>query len=198
MLFFVDEGGNAEAKRVGKAQVSARYKGLEAPALDIQVIRPLSSTPVSEPRLVSLGIQADNREIKVKGRLLLRVRGRYSDGRESEIKKGVRWESSDSSIAAVNSKGEVLGQRDGMARVIARSGEVASDPLSLVVKSVAKGREPEISKDVQPDKAIATRRELETVKDLQPGKGAEFNDRIRAARDRPPLRSLCQSTPTRL
>src|SRR5437870_733739 len=182
VLFFVDESGNAEAKRVGKAQVSARYKGLEAPALDIQVIRPLSSTPVSEPRLVSLGIQADNREIKVKGRLLLRVRGRYSDGRESEIKKGVRWESSDSSIAAVNSRGEVLGQREGMARVIARSGEVASDPLSLVVKSVAKGREPEISKDVQPGKAIATRREPETVKDLQPGKGAEFNDRIRAAR----------------
>ena len=182
VLSFMDPGGKAEAKRIGKVQVSARYQGVEAPTLEIVVTRPLFSAPILAPQLVALAIQPGNREVDVKGRLLLRVRGRYSDGRESEVKKGVHWESSDSAIAAVNSRGEVVGQREGTARVIARSGEIASEPLSLVVKPVLKRPPSETVKNLQPGKAVVKGQEPEAVKDLQRVKIADLNERIRVAK----------------
>lgn len=134
VLTFV-ASGTVEARAIGTAQVSARYKGVSAPPLDIRVVRPTSQDLASAPRLVSLAIQAARRDLNVNSRLALRVRGKYSDGKESEVKP-VRWESSDSTIASVNADGEVSGRRKGTVQVIARTAGVASKPLSLTVKSV--------------------------------------------------------------
>ncbi len=174
-------GGTAEARAVGKTQVSARYRGVTARPLEIQVVRPISQDLVSAPRLVSLAIQAARRDMNVNGRLALRVRGKYSDGKESEIQT-VRWESSDNATATVNADGEVLGQREGRVQVIARSGDVASEPVRLTVKSIAQRQEPQRIKEAQPTKSIVKKLEPNTTKDEQTAKAAQSKEHVRMAR----------------
>lgn len=180
VLSFV-AGGTAEARAVGKTQVSARYRGVAARPLDIRVVQPKSQDLVGAPRLVSLAIQAAHRDMNVNERLALRVQGKYSDGKESEVKT-VRWESSDSTIAAVNAKGEVLGRREGRVEVIARSGDVASEPVRLTVKSITQRQEPQRTKEAQPGKSIVKRPEPNTAKDEQTAKGAQSKEHVRMAR----------------
>jgi cytochrome c-type biogenesis protein CcmH/NrfG len=134
----------------------------------------LSQDPASAPRLVSLAIQAGRHELNVNARLALRVRGKYSDGKEGEIKT-VRWESSDSSIATVNARGEISGQREGKVQVIARSGDVASDPVRLTVKSSAQG-------EAQPSKSSAKKLAPNKAKDEQTAKGSQTKEHVRMAR----------------
>jgi hypothetical protein len=90
--------------------------------------------------------------------------GKNADGREIEIKDGVRWESSDERVATVNSKGEVIGQREGSVEIIARSGNIASEPLSLAIRSPIK------------------RRQAQTTRGLPADKISELNDYIRTAK----------------
>ena len=180
VLSFV-AGGTAEARAVGKTQVSARYRGVAARPVDIRVIRPKSRDPVGAPRLVSLAIQAPHRDMSVSGRLALRVRGKYSDGKEIEVKT-VRWESSDSTIAAVNAKGEVLGQREGRVEVIARSGDVASEPVRLTIKAITQRQEPQTIKGAQPSKSLVKKPEPNTAKVEQTAKGAQSREHLKMAR----------------
>jgi len=180
VLSFV-AAGTAEAKAIGKVQVSARYQGVSTPPLDIRVVQPKSQELVSAPRLVSLAIQTARRDLNVNGRLALRVRGKYSDGKESEVKT-VRWESSDSTIAAVNAEGEVSGQRQGTVQVIARTGDVASEPMRLTVKSIAPRQEPRRARETQPGNSIVKRQEPNPAKDEQTVKGAQSKERVKMAR----------------
>ena len=180
VLSFV-AGGTAEARAVGKTQVSARYRGVAARPVDIRVIRPKSRDPVGAPRLVSLAIQAPHRDMSVSGRLALRVRGKYSDGKEIEVKT-VRWESSDTTIAAVNAKGEVLGQREGRVEVIARSGDVASEPVRLTIKAITQRQEPQTIKGAQPSKSLVKKPEPNTAKVEQTAKGAQSREHLKMAR----------------
>jgi serine/threonine protein kinase len=180
VLSFV-AGGTAEARAVGKTQVSARYRGLAARPFDIRVIRRKSQDPVGTPRLVSLAIQAAHRDMNVNGRLALRVRGKYSDGKESEVKT-IRWESSDRTIAAVNAKGEVLGQREGRVEVIARSGDVASEPVRLTIKAITQREEPQTIKGAQSSKSLVKKPEPITAKVEQTAKGAQSREHVRIAR----------------
>ncbi|MDZ4341928.1 MAG: Ig-like domain-containing protein, partial [Candidatus Binatia bacterium] len=174
-------GGTAEARAVGKTQVSARYRGVAARPVDIWVMRPKSQDPVGAPRLVSLAIQAAQRDMKVNGRLALRVRGKYSDGKESEVKT-VRWDSSDSTIAAVNAKGEVLGQREGRVEVIARSGDVASEPVRLTIKAITQRENPQTIKGAQPSKSLVKKPEPNTAKVEQTAQGAQSREHLKMAR----------------
>jgi Bacterial Ig-like domain (group 2) len=64
----------------------------------------------------------------------LRVKGTYSSGNESEITQDVRWETSDGTLATVDEKGSLLAQKEGKVAVIARSGNLASEPLNLSIK----------------------------------------------------------------
>lgn len=202
-VLFVDAGGHAEAKEVGKADITARYKGVEAPPLTIVVTQPLLLPPqhISAPRLVSMRIQAGKTELTASEFMFLRLRGKYSDGQEREVKKEIHWESSNRSIASVNSKGEVFALKEGRTQVVARIGEIASEPLSLVVKSaivagrgpeatknlppdepLSKARETEAVKPVEPAKSVARGREPEALKNVQSGKGPDLNEYIRVAR----------------
>ncbi len=140
--------------------------------------RPQSAATVSEPRLLSLRIRSDNRQINVKERLQLRARATYADGRQIEIEKGLLWESSDSRVATVNSKGEVLGQRDGIVRITARSEEIASAPVTLRVKAFAKEQESQSGKAT----AKTAVKRPPAAKAPQPGNGSEFANHLRLAR----------------
>jgi hypothetical protein len=60
--------------------------------------------------LLSLAIEGNRTAIALKNRLSLYLMGKYYDGREKQMRKEVRWESSDTKIATLNSRGEVLGQ----------------------------------------------------------------------------------------
>ena len=96
--------------------------------------QPETPLPPPENRLVSLAIISAKRNINVKERVLLTVKGKYSNGNENEIMAGVRFESSDASIAAVNSRGEVEGKKEGKADVIARYAGVVSGVYTFYVK----------------------------------------------------------------
>ena len=138
-------GGEMEGRGVGNAEVMAQYKGVEATPLTVTV-KETSPIAVAEARLVSIAIHSKKREINVKERLMLRAKGRYFDGRESELKKGVQWESSDRSVARVNSKGELEGQREGKAEITARYEGIVSEPLGLAVKAAPERRGPDVAK----------------------------------------------------
>jgi hypothetical protein len=133
-VLVVHAGGAVEAKGIGRAEIAARYRGIEARPLTVMVTQPLTPAQVIEPALTSLKIQARRSELSVAERLGLRVLARHSDGRETELKKDVQWESTDSTVATVSSRGEVLGRKEGKVKVIARSRNIASEPLLLVVK----------------------------------------------------------------
>ena len=139
-IVVANQDGTIEGQGIGRAMVTARYGGMETPAITIVVTPPSPFSGVAEPSLVSLTIRGGKKEMNPKGRLSLRVMGKNSDGRETEIKGGVRWESSDKRIATVNPKGEVIGHREGTVDIIARSGHIASKPLTLVIKSPIKRR----------------------------------------------------------
>lgn len=164
------------AKTMTAAVVTAEREGLavkEPPTLPQPQALPA-------PRLVSLSIQAVRHELNVNGRLALHARGKYSDGKESELQT-VRWETSNSAVAGVNDRGEVVGQREGKVQVIARLGEVASEPLRLTVKSLSPG-EPPRTGEKQPTKSIARKAGPNTARDEQGAKNAQTKDQIRTAR----------------
>jgi serine/threonine protein kinase len=164
-VLVTNPSGEIEAKGTGKAEVTARYKGVEAPSVTILVSQPAQLVSVPpESNLLSLAIKSSRTEIAPKNRLSLHLMGKYSDGREKEMSKEVRWKSSDTKIATVNSRGEVLGQKEGRVNILARYANVTSKPLNLVVRSGMR--------------SLAT----QSVKNLGSAKIAEINDRIRAAR----------------
>jgi len=76
--------------------------------------------PAAEPRFSSLVVIAGKRELTVKDRVLLTVKGRSSDGTESELLSGVTWNTTDPSVARVNSRGELEALGQGRAQITAR------------------------------------------------------------------------------
>ena len=159
----ISQDGEIAARGIGRAAVTARYKGMETPAITVIVTGP-SPFAGAEPALVSLTIRGSKKEINTRGRLSLRVMGKNSDGREIEIKDDVQWESSDKSIATVNPKGEVIGQREGTVDIVARSGNIASKPLSLVVKASVKRREAQTARGLSSDKIAELNNYISTAK----------------------------------
>jgi hypothetical protein len=72
--------------------------------------------------------------VKTQERLPLRVKARYSDGKERGLSSGVEWRSSDSSIASVDSRGELVALRAGKIAVVARWGGIESAALGIIVR----------------------------------------------------------------
>jgi serine/threonine protein kinase len=184
-VLLVGAGGRAEAKEVGKVDITARYRDVESPPITMVVIQPPlpPPPPVSAPRLVSMRIQASKTELTASEFIFLRLRGKYSDGQEREINRGIHWESSNNSIASVNSKGQVFALKDGKTQVIARADEIASAPLNLVVKSPIVARQkPEPAKAIPADKPSVEAKEPEVPKRVQPAKAPDLNEYINVAR----------------
>ena len=96
-----------------------------------------------ERRLIGLAIVTSRTSIKVKDKVPLTVKGKYSDGKdEIVIVEGVRWQSSDGNIAEVNSRGVLEGKKEGQVEITASHAGV-----NTVYTVYIKGAEVEKSKD---------------------------------------------------
>jgi serine/threonine protein kinase len=126
-----------------KKTETASTKSIE-PATDnrIAVLKP-SEPPPQRIELKDLLIVSGKKELKVKERVILTVKGRYSDGKETDITSKVQWKSSDASIASINSRGELEALREGRAQITATYEGVASPNYVLNIKTAEEGRKPE-------------------------------------------------------
>jgi hypothetical protein len=121
------------AKKESETKIAAIDKAaIKQP--DKPAVKQPDAPPPQENRLVSLAIVSAKRDINVKERVLLTVKGKYANGNENEIVGGVRFESSDADVAAVNSRGEVEGKKEGKADVVARYAGVVSRAYTFYVK----------------------------------------------------------------
>ncbi len=95
--------------------------------------------------LKDLLIVTSKRELKVKERIMLTVKGRYSDGKETDVTTGVQWRSSDASVASVNSRGEIEAFKEGTAQITATYEGKATPGLVLNVRANEETRKAEES-----------------------------------------------------
>ena len=137
------------AKKESETKIAAIDKAAIKPP-DKPAVKQPDVPPPQENRLVSLAIVSGKRDINVKERLVLTVKGKYANGNENEIVGGVRFESSDADVAAVNSRGEVEGKKEGKADVVARYSGVVSRAYTVYVKgSPEKPKEEEAGERLQ-------------------------------------------------
>lgn len=151
----IDDQGRVTARQPGETKITARYGATVSPAwiLAVRAEKPiLTLTPPAEPpvtqtpaatKLVALTVSANNREIRIRERLLLLVKARYSDGKEKGLSSGVEWRSSDRSVATIDSRGELLALRVGKIAVVARWGGIESLAVDIVIKEPASKPLPE-------------------------------------------------------
>jgi hypothetical protein len=142
----IDDQGRITARQAGETKITARYGAMVSPAwtLTVRAEKPIATVttraekPAAETpavtKLVALTVSAARREIKTQERLPLRVKARYSDGKERGLSSGVEWRSSDTSIASIDSRGELVALRAGKIAVVARWGGVESMALDVVVR----------------------------------------------------------------
>jgi hypothetical protein len=126
--------------------------------------KPVVKTPAAT-QLVALTIAAARREVKTQERLPLRVKARYSDGNEKGLSSGVEWRSSDTSIASVDSRGELVALRPGKIAVVARWGGIESLAVDILVReSPTKPPEPPTYKPaVDPPQVTPAKQPVQTI-----------------------------------
>jgi hypothetical protein len=143
----VDSQGQVTGHESGQTKITARYGDLVSPAWTLAVRaaerpvlpvtvpaeKPVIKAPVAT-KLVALTVSPTSRELRIQERLSLRVKARYSDGNEKGVLGGVEWRSSDTSIASVDSRGELVALRPGKIAVVARWGGIESFAVDIVVK----------------------------------------------------------------
>jgi hypothetical protein len=112
--------------------VVAEYEGMPAPPVQLIIHASPQSVPAKKVELVSLAIEPANAAIEVNERLALRITGKYSDGKEQQL-KGARWESSDRTVVAVNAAGELAARRTGTAQISASYRGLKSEPVLVSV-----------------------------------------------------------------
>lgn len=159
LVISVNSQGQVEAQSEGVAEVTTEFKEqLSAPiTLVVKAARPVgptsvvkaerpaipTPTPAPVPTLRSLIIVSVKRELEANERMVLRARGQYSDGKETEVNDGVTWKSSDERIASIDSKGRLTTHSKGQVRLNASYEGVTSPAISLLVKDVVRESRPE-------------------------------------------------------
>ena len=130
----INEQGEVKGLRPGSASITARSGGIVSSAWSLSV-KPVEPTPVvAAPKLVGLNISSSRNELFTKEKVSIRAMGRYSDNTEKYFSSEVDWETSDRTIASVSARGQLEALRPGKVKVVARSGELRSTPLTVVVK----------------------------------------------------------------
>jgi TIR domain/Bacterial Ig-like domain (group 2) len=141
----IDDQGRITARQAGETKITARYGAMVSPAWTLTVRekpvatvtaraeKPATETPAAA-KLVALTVSAARREVKTQERLPLRVKARYSDGKERGLSSGIEWRSSDSSVATIDSRGELVALRAGKIAVVAQWGGIESVALDIVVR----------------------------------------------------------------
>lgn len=129
----VDDEGRVTARRAGTTKITAGYHGLSSPPWTLAV-KAVEVIPPPAPKLVAMSVDARKNNLVPDEKISLGVTGRYSDGSKKDLAGEVVWVSSNSSVASVNSRGELQALRAGTAEVVARSGDVTSGSLRVSVK----------------------------------------------------------------
>src|ERR1044071_8573659 len=100
------------------------------------------TSPAPAPYLVNVGIDANQKEIKVNEDLTITLQGEYSDGTRQPVKDGVEWTSSNPAIASIDSEGRVKGYQAGSTKISGRYAGLASPSWTLAVRAAAQENPP--------------------------------------------------------
>jgi serine/threonine protein kinase len=130
----IDPSGKVEGKSSGSADLIAWYGNVEARPIKLTVKEVSPAKSIPENKIISVAVRTGRTEINVNERLALLVRGKYSNGRENEL-AGVRWESSNPGIASIDSRGVLVGLKEGRTMITARYQGFASKPVSFLVRA---------------------------------------------------------------
>jgi hypothetical protein len=130
----VDSQGQVTALQPGTTKITATHEGVSSSAWTLAV-KAVEVKPVpAPPKLVALAVNAQKRELAPREKLALRVTGSYSDGSRKSLSSGVIWASSNNAAASINAGGELQAWRAGRTEITARSGDLTSAPVMVVVK----------------------------------------------------------------
>ena len=131
----VDEHGELKALETGTTNIIARVGALESAqwTLGVESAKPVAQPGVA-PRLVALNVSSTKQELVESEKVVLRAKGRYSDNSEKYLSSGVEWQVSDTTVAALNERGELVARRPGKIRIVARADDLASSPITLLIK----------------------------------------------------------------
>jgi hypothetical protein len=131
----INDDGEITGLKDGTAEIRANVGEVASAPWTITIKGvELARQPALPPKLVALRVSVESRELFIKERLTIRVRGRYSDNTEQTLTSGIEWQISDRAVASITSIGELQALRPGKVEVIARSGDLSSAPVRLVVK----------------------------------------------------------------
>jgi len=165
----VNASGEVKALQPGTTNIRAKIGDMESSAWPLGVESPSQTAkPVPAPKLVALNITSSRYEFAESERVALRARGKFSDNSEKTLSNGVEWEVSDRTIASINERGELVARRPGKVKIVARSDELASSPLTLLIRETRKTSEPSPkptpppSAEVQPVKSPALSEQAKT------------------------------------
>jgi uncharacterized protein YjdB len=134
----VNAQGQVIAYEAGRTEITAQHGGLASAAWTLAVTATEAVKAPASAKLVGLTVSAAKQELEAKEKTSLRVTGNYSDGSKKGLSGGVMWQSSDTTIAAVNVRGELEALRAGGVEVTARSRGLKSAPLYIIVKETPK------------------------------------------------------------
>jgi hypothetical protein len=157
MVVSVTSTGMIEARSPGKAEILARYRGLETSPITILVTRQLP---------VAVSIASPKREIIIGERMLLRAVAKQADGKTAPLQREeVRWDSTNPNVATLTPNGELIGKAAGTTQITARVEDRVSEPIRLLVKPAPPRNEPRVktpppSKPVDVSDRIAKARSL--------------------------------------
>jgi serine/threonine protein kinase len=91
--------------------------------------------------VVSIAVQSDKNELRPGEKLALKTAASFANGKVASNLDNVNWHSSNDSVIAVNSNGEIEAKKNGNADITVNFQNVVSSPLTLVVKESAKTNE---------------------------------------------------------
>ena len=129
----VDDAGRVKALQSGTTEITATYGGATSSAWTLAVKSP-PPKPAPAPALVALTVKSHKKELDPQEKIALKVTGKYPDGTEKTLSSGWVLTNNNAGVVSINDKGEVEAWRAGNAEVVARSGNVTSAPLRLIVK----------------------------------------------------------------
>jgi serine/threonine protein kinase len=126
--------GEFIAKSAGTTEIAAEYQGVKSAPFRVTVKDTPQSVPIKKVEVVSIMIEPSRADIDINQRVALRITGKYSDGKEREL-KGARWHNSNETVADIRDSGELEGKRTGTARITATYGGLRSTPMIVSVRS---------------------------------------------------------------
>jgi len=135
----VDEHGEVKALETGTTNIIAKIGAVESSewTLGVESVKPIPKPPVA-PKLVALNVSSSKQELVESERIALRAKGRFSDNSEKYLSSGIEWQISDTNVASLNDRGELVARRPGKIRIVARSDDLASSPITLLIKEAPK------------------------------------------------------------